>query len=73
VAGRELVEKRLKRVVVVAIDQHDFGGCILEPLRGSDSGEASTENDRAGQRELKTRPSAAIGEPTSRGVADDHE
>jgi hypothetical protein len=46
-AGRELVEQRLERVVVVAVDEHHLGVGVLELLRGADAGEAAAENEDA--------------------------
>src|SRR4029453_12276287 len=40
-----LIEERLERVVVVAVDQHDVGVGTLELLGGANPGEASAEND----------------------------
>jgi hypothetical protein len=44
-ARRELVEQRLEGVVVVAVDQHDFGVGVFELLRGSDAREATAEDE----------------------------
>ena len=46
-AGRELVEERLERVVVVPVDEHDVGGGVLQLLRSADPGESAAEDDDA--------------------------
>jgi hypothetical protein len=43
-AGRELVQQRLKRVVVVVIDQHHVGVRLLQLLRRADAGEAAAQD-----------------------------
>ncbi len=43
-AGGELVEQRLEGVVVVPVDEHDVGICVLQLLRRSDSPEPATED-----------------------------
>ena len=45
--ARELVEQRLEGVVVVAVDEHDVGVCVLELLRCADPGEAAAEDEDA--------------------------
>jgi len=45
--GRNLVEKRLERVVVVLVDEHDLGVGVLQRLRCSDAREPTTEDDDA--------------------------
>ena len=49
-AGRELVQQRLERVVVVLVDEHDVGVGVLQLHRGADPGEASAEDEDAGAR-----------------------
>ena len=45
VAGADLVEQRLERVIVVAVDEDNLGVRVLERLRCTDAGEASAENE----------------------------
>ena len=44
-AGGELVQKRLKGVVVVLVDQHDVGVGMLQLVGGADPCEPSAEDD----------------------------
>ena len=46
-AGRELVEERLERVVVVPVDEDDVGIGFLELLCRTDPGESSSEDEHA--------------------------
>ena len=43
--GRELVEQRLERVVVVLVDEDDIGVGVLQRPGRADAGEASAEDD----------------------------
>ena len=45
--GRELVEERLERVVVVRVYDHDVGLDVLQRAGGADPGEAAAEDDDA--------------------------
>jgi hypothetical protein len=40
-AGRDLVEERLKRVVVVLVHDDNVDVALLQLLRGTDAGEAA--------------------------------
>ena len=54
-AGRDLVQERLERVVVVLVDEHDVGVGVLQLPRGADSGEASAEDQDARPRSAVVR------------------
>jgi hypothetical protein len=41
----DLVEQRLKQVVVLAIDEGDLDGCLGEPFRGAEAAKAGTNYD----------------------------
>ena len=43
--GRELVEERLERVVVVLVDEDDVGVGVLQGPGRADAGEAAAEDD----------------------------
>ena len=43
--GRDLVEERLKGVVVVPVDEHDVHVDPLQLARGADAGEAAAEDE----------------------------
>jgi len=55
-SGRDLIEQRLKAVVVLAIDQGHVDGRAGEGLRGHESAEARPDNDHLGPR-LRHSPS----------------
>ena len=46
--GRHLVEQRLKRMVIVAIDQQDVHRCGAEGVRGGEPAEAAADDDYPG-------------------------
>ena len=42
--GRDLVQQRLERVVVVLVHQHDVGSAVLQARRRTDTAETATED-----------------------------
>ena len=72
-AGGELVEQRLEGVVVVPVDEHDVGICVLQLLRRSDSPEPATEDQdprASGDRSSRGRDPPDGGDRLSRLEAD---
>ena len=46
--GRHLVEQRLKRVMIAAIDQQDVHGGGAQSVRGGEAAEAAANDDHPG-------------------------
>ena len=49
---RHLVQQRLERVVVVPVDQDDFGVGVLEALRRTDPSETASEDQNSRLRSI---------------------
>lgn len=45
---RDLIQQRLKQVIVLPVDEHDIGACPGERLRGEQAAETRADNDDAG-------------------------
>lgn len=65
---RDLIQKRLKKVVIVPIDDDDVGLSAAQGSRGGDPGEAAPDDDDAWLREVHARFLAPPAPQRKRGM-----